>query len=80
MCAISGIFSKNINDKQIDLLKKINNILTHRGPDSTGLYNDSDVVLGHNRLAILDLSKNGHQPMISKTGRYILTFNDFNGF
>ncbi|MDQ6949585.1 MAG: asparagine synthase (glutamine-hydrolyzing), partial [Actinomycetota bacterium] len=49
----------------------------HRGPDDAGTWVDSrvGVAFGHRRLAIVDLSEEGHQPMVSKTGRYILAFN-----
>ncbi|HYC91395.1 MAG TPA: asparagine synthase (glutamine-hydrolyzing) [Thermoanaerobaculia bacterium] len=50
--------------------------LTHRGPDSSGVYsNDHGLSLGFRRLAIVDLSEAGAQPMHSKSGRYVLTFN-----
>ena len=51
--------------------------LTHRGPDSQGtwLCEDNNIALGHTRLAIQDLSSNGHQPMISPSSRYIIVFN-----
>ena len=50
--------------------------LHHRGPDDSGLwFNERGVGLGHARLAILDLSQHGHQPMVSDNGRYVLVFN-----
>jgi len=53
------------------------NVLQHRGPDDSGLWLDADcgVALGHRRLAIVDLSPEGHQPMISTSGRYVIVFN-----
>src|SRR6266700_1509873 len=52
-------------------------VLGHRGPDGDGMWQDTAVplVLGHNRLAILDRSSAGAQPMLSSSGRYIITFN-----
>ena len=52
------------------------NTLTHRGPDSYGIQSfEKRVTLGHRRLSILDLSPNGHQPMLEDSGRYALIFN-----
>lgn len=51
--------------------------LLHRGPDDGGSWVDAEtgIALGHRRLAIVDLSPQGHQPMISADGRYVITFN-----
>lgn len=53
------------------------NTLIHRGPDDVGVWVDADagIALGHRRLAILDLSPAGHQPMVSTSGRYVIAFN-----
>ena len=49
----------------------------HRGPDGKGIWSDDDhsVVLGHNRLSIIDLSDTGAQPMEDISGRYVITYN-----
>ena len=49
--------------------------LDHRGPDDQGYQVYPSAILGHKRLSILDLSKNGHQPMISSDGNYVIIFN-----
>ena len=49
--------------------------VAHRGPDDEGFYSDHDVALGFRRLAIIDLSRGGHQPMRSADGRYWMVFN-----
>ena len=49
--------------------------ISHRGPDDEGFYTDHDVALGYKRLAIIDLSQAGHQPMRSADGRYWMVYN-----
>lgn len=49
--------------------------IVHRGPDGHGIWTDGGLAFGHRRLAILDLSNAGHQPMQSSCGRYVLIFN-----
>jgi asparagine synthase (glutamine-hydrolysing) len=71
MCGIVGIIS-NQSQQKINLsLDKID----HRGPDSHGIYSYENLSLGHRRLSIIDLSENGHQPMISNCGNFVLIFN-----
>jgi asparagine synthase (glutamine-hydrolysing) len=59
------------------LLRRMLDTLIHRGPDDGGVWCDSEqrMGLGHRRLAIVDLSPAGHQPMISASGRYVIAFN-----
>lgn len=72
MCGIFGVVNGRVSrDKAEECLNK----LQHRGPDGDGIYINDEVVLGHRRLAILDLSNNGRQPMESKDGRYVITYN-----
>ena len=49
--------------------------VAHRGPDDSGTYISGPIGFGHRRLAIVDLSKDGHQPMLWADGRLVLTFN-----
>jgi len=49
--------------------------IAHRGPDSSGHYENNKVYLGHTRLSILDISERGNQPMFSDDGEYVLIFN-----
>ena len=76
MCGITGFFSKHTSVCE-PVCQHMVNKLTHRGPDSKGVWVDSHngIALGHSRLAILDLSAAGHQPMVSECKRYILVFN-----
>lgn len=80
MCGIAGILDRRGNISLCDLrtaLERMTAALSHRGPDDEGLWIDDQlpVALGHRRLSILDLSPSGHQPMLSRTGRYVITFN-----
>ncbi|MFM2062301.1 MAG: hypothetical protein RLZZ507_1971 [Cyanobacteriota bacterium] len=75
MCGIAGIFNYNGEPISPVLLSKMTDAIAHRGPDGEGFYIDSYIGLGHRRLAIIDLSDAGHQPMITKDGRYILSYN-----
>ncbi|WP_426176592.1 asparagine synthase (glutamine-hydrolyzing) [Massilia sp. TWR1-2-2] len=74
MCGISGIINKNgspVTDWQIS---SINNMITHRGPDGCGLYFGRNLALGHRRLAIVDVTTAGHQPMVYHN-KHVITFN-----
>lgn len=76
MCGIAGIFSpyKLIPD-DIKIVSEMNILQKHRGPDDQGMFNDKFCVLGHRRLAIIDLSKDGHQPFQSDDKRFYLIYN-----
>lgn len=79
MCGIAGFFTPNpFNKEQARLeIKKMTGAILHRGPDSFGeWYNDqSQIAFGFRRLAILDLHETGNQPMVSKSGRFVIVFN-----
>ena len=78
MCGITGFITSSNNRKlHSKVIQGMVDKLEHRGPDDHGFWVDDSgqVALGHRRLAILDLSKSGHQPMHSETRRYILSFN-----
>ena len=74
MCGISGVKNKNNSPVDQKSLKIINDLISHRGPDDEGFYFEKNFGFGHRRLSILDLSKNGHQPM-SYMDKYIITYN-----
>ena len=79
MCGIAGLIN-NSENSFTGINKTITNMvqsLNHRGPDSSDIWvNDrKTIALGHSRLSILDLTKNGSQPMKSSTGRNIITYN-----
>jgi len=80
MCGIVGFINvqKKWGKDQLDQhIQRMTQTLAHRGPDSSGIWTDPDsgIALGHARLAILDLSPKGHQPMQSQNGKYIITYN-----
>ncbi len=78
MCGISGFFTQNNSlSKNKFKLKRMTLKLNHRGPDSMGLWMEENngIYLGHTRLSIIDLTKKGDQPMVSKNGRYVIVFN-----
>ena len=76
MCGISGVYKFGGYNSETDL-GAMNNAIVHRGPDSDGLWFDKDIGIGfaHRRLAVVDLSAAGHQPMVSISGRYVLCYN-----
>ena len=75
MCGILGIY--NLNGKKVDstILNLMGNQITHRGPDGNGSYFSNNIGMIHKRLAILDTTENGRQPMHSKDGEWVIVFN-----
>ena len=75
MCGIVGVM--NLDGAQVPsaLLKKMTDIIAHRGPDGEGQYLDGATGLGHRRLTILDLSTAGAQPMEDDRGELVITYN-----
>jgi asparagine synthase (glutamine-hydrolysing) len=78
MCGIAGILlTRATNPRHLAAIDAMAATLNHRGPDSGGIWLDRDggIALGHRRLAIVDLSDAGHQPMLSADERLVMTFN-----
>jgi asparagine synthase (glutamine-hydrolysing) len=76
MCGIVGCLALAIGtDPDQVWVASATQRIAHRGPDDEGFYSDHDVALGYKRLAIIDLSQGGHQPMRSADGRYWMVFN-----
>jgi asparagine synthase (glutamine-hydrolysing) len=75
MCGITGIFNVDGRPVSVSVLKRMTDAVQHRGPDGEGFWTSSFVGFGHRRLAIIDLSPLGHQPMQSADGRLVLTYN-----
>jgi asparagine synthase (glutamine-hydrolysing) len=78
MCGIAGFWkTKAHRECPQETLRQMGATMAHRGPDDSGVFFDAGAGLGlvHRRLAILDLSPEGHQPMTSVSGRYVIVFN-----
>lgn len=75
MCGIAGLLDPS--DSALSLVGQMLNRLAHRGPDDNGTWRDGTdgMTLGHRRLAIVDLSPAGHQPMVSASRRHVLVYN-----
>ena len=76
MCGLAGKVITGVGEVVNGDIKTMNDKISHRGPDDTGIYisDDHKVGLGNNRLAIIDLSKNGHMPM-TYLNKYVITYN-----
>jgi asparagine synthase (glutamine-hydrolysing) len=79
MCGLCGWIDYSISNQTHyrSTIERMNNSLLHRGPNSGGIWTDENagIALGHRRLAIVDLSPEGHQPMVSANGRFVMVFN-----
>ncbi len=75
MCGITGIFNVDGSSISGDVLKQMTYIIKHRGPDGEGFWTDNFIGFGHRRLAIIDLSSLGNQPMKNGDGSLIITYN-----
>ncbi len=75
MCGFFGIFHKKKFRRNLDKFNKSANLVSHRGPDDSRYAELDELQVKFFRLSILDLSKNGMQPMISKNKRYLMVFN-----
>ena len=75
MCGIAGILHLDGEAASPSILRKMTDVIAHRGPDGEGKWVEENVGIGHRRLAIIDLSEAGRQPMISPDHRYVLSYN-----
>lgn len=76
MCGINGIVHRN-KDFAFDeaTVRAMRDMMVHRGPDDSGVFIEPGIALGSRRLAIVDLSPNGHMPMSTADGRYHIVYN-----
>ncbi|MEO7457524.1 MAG: asparagine synthase (glutamine-hydrolyzing) [Gemmatimonadaceae bacterium] len=78
MCGIAGAWSfDGTGDAREDAVRRMTTCISHRGPDDHGYWSDdaAGIGLGHRRLSILDMSPSGHQPMASRSSRFVTVFN-----
>lgn len=78
MCGLTGFFnSRETADRMTSIISAMTDRITHRGPDGSGIWcsHEDTIALGHRRLAIIDLTASGHQPMHSQHDRYVIVFN-----
>ncbi len=75
MCGITGILKLNRQPVSREEVRLMVESIAHRGPDGSGVFIDRHFGLGHRRLAILDTSEKGKQPMGSKDGQWMIVFN-----
>lgn len=75
MCGIAGLVNLDGSPASPVTLRRMTDAIAHRGPDGDGHWVEGNVAIGHRRLAIIDLSPAGHQPMISADHRYVLSYN-----
>lgn len=75
MCGIAGLIHLDQAPVSPAVLQRMTDAIAHRGPDGEGHWIEGNVGIGHRRLAIIDLSPAGHQPMVSADHRYVLSYN-----
>jgi asparagine synthase (glutamine-hydrolysing) len=75
MCGLAGILNLDGAPTPLPVLERMTEVVAHRGPDGDGIWTGDGIGLGHRRLAILDPSPRGHQPMQTANGRFVLVFN-----
>jgi asparagine synthase (glutamine-hydrolysing) len=75
MCGIAGIFHLDGAPADTGFGQRMNDSLSHRGPDGEGLWADGPILLAHRRLSIRDLSASGRQPMFSADSSVVITYN-----
>lgn len=76
MCGIAGLYQpKQSIEARQQSAAAMNNAIRHRGPDGDGLWSDDAITLAHRRLAIIDLSDAGAQPMASHAGDWVVSYN-----
>jgi asparagine synthase (glutamine-hydrolysing) len=75
MCGVAGALDRTGAPVPIALLRRMSDVIAHRGPDGEGQYADGPVGLANRRLAIIDPRPEGDQPMVDATGDFVITYN-----
>jgi len=75
VCGIAGALDRSGAPIPLELLRRMSDVIAHRGPDGEGQYADGPVGLANRRLAIIDPRPEGNQPMFDATGDYVITYN-----
>lgn len=75
MCGISGVINYGNSTDTESLIQSMNKVLAHRGPDGAGFFQHENVVIGHTRLAIIDLSASANQPLFNEDRTVAVVFN-----
>lgn len=75
MCGITGIIHFDGSPVSSNVIQSMTDVIMHRGPDGEGIYCQENIAMGNRRLAILDLSEAGKQPMFSLNKRHIIVYN-----
>jgi asparagine synthase (glutamine-hydrolysing) len=75
MCGIVGQLNFDKSPVSRTVLKKMTDVIAHRGPDGEGHWIEESIGLGHRRLSIIDPSPAGQQPMVTSDSRFVLTYN-----
>ena len=75
MCGIAGVLDRSGAPAAREVVRAMGDVIAHRGPDDEGQYVEGPLGLANRRLAIIDLSVHGHQPMATADGRHVITYN-----
>jgi asparagine synthase (glutamine-hydrolysing) len=75
VCGIAGVLDRSGAPVPLELLRRMSDVIAHRGPDDEGHFVDGPVGLANRRLAIIDPSPRGHMPMASESGNLVITYN-----
>ncbi len=75
MCGIAGVIHFDGEPVDVGVIRRMTDAIAHRGPDGEGQWIDGPVGIGHRRLAVLDPTPAGSQPMFDDSGRYVLSYN-----